>query len=152
MSYSCQGQKYEYDGEQDYYNNSVDQSSGSLTMRATFPNPDGKLINGDYGSVFIYTNNKIEAPVVPQTAVLENPQGKYVYKLNEKDLPQIVYIQTQGQDNGRYIVDSGIEVGDRIIVGGLQKVIPNKPVRIVNSAELIEIEANEKLNKEKKDK
>ena len=38
-------------------------------------------------SVFIYTNNKIEAPVVPMTAVLENPQGKYVYKMDEDNQP-----------------------------------------------------------------
>ena len=53
------GDKYEFDGLQDYYDNSVDAASGSITMRATFKNPKGKLINGDYGSVFIYTNNSI---------------------------------------------------------------------------------------------
>ena len=144
------GDKYEYDGVQDYYGNSIDEASGSLTVRATFKNPDGKLINGDYGSILIYTVNKIDAPVVPQTAVMENPQGKYVYKLKDNNLPIINYIQTQGQDGTNYIVESGLNAGDKIITGGIQKVIPNKPVRIVDETELAQIESEEK--EDKKDK
>lgn len=148
--YLSNGDKYEYDGVQDYYGNSIDAASGSLTVRATFKNPDGKLINGDYGSILIHTVNKIDAPVVPQTAVMENPQGKYVYKLNDKNLPVINYIQTQGQDGTNYIVESGLNAGDKIITGGIQKVIPNKPVRIVDETELTQIESEEK--EDKKDK
>lgn len=146
------GDKYEYDGVQEYYDNSVDPSSGSLTIRATFKNPDGKLINGDYGSIFIYTNNKIEAPVVPMTAVLENPQGKYVYKIDENNIPKLNYIQIQGQDEDNYIIESGLQAGDKIITGGLQKVIPNKPVRIVSAEEMAQIESKEQEENKKKDK
>jgi membrane fusion protein (multidrug efflux system) len=142
------GDKYEYDCVQDYYDNSVDVSSGSLMMRATCQNPKGKLINGDYGAIYIYTNNKIDAPVVPQTAVLENPQGKYVYKMDENNIPKLVYIKTQGQDGSNYIIESGLEIGDKIVTGGLQKVVPNKPVRIVDKEELAKLEAEEN----KKDK
>ena len=144
------GDKYEYDGVQEYYDNSVDPASGSLTIRAVFKNPDGKLINGDYGSVFIYTNNKIEAPVVPMTAVLENPQGKYVYKVDENNNAKINYIKTQGQDDTNYIIESGLEKGDKIITGGIQKVIPNKPVKVVTKEELAQLEEQDKT--EKKDK
>ena len=152
--YLSNGDKYEFDGVQDYFDNSVDTASGSITMRATFKNPDGKLINGDYGSIYIYTNNKIKAPVVPMTAVMENPQGKYVYKLDENNIPRMKYIQVQGQDGSNYIVESGLEVGEKIITGGLQKVTPDKPVRIVNAEELakIELEENLKEAEQKKDK
>ena len=121
-----------------------------MTIRAVFKNPDGKLINGDYGSVFIYTNNKIEAPVVPMTAVLENPQGKYVYKVDENNNAKINYIKTQGQDDTNYIIESGLEKGDKIITGGIQKVIPNKPVKVVTKEELAQLEEQDKT--EKKDK
>ncbi|MBR1753617.1 efflux RND transporter periplasmic adaptor subunit [bacterium] len=146
------GDKYEYDGVQEYYGNSIDEASGSLMVRATFKNPDGKLINGDYGSILIYTINKIDAPVVPQTAVMENPQGKYVYKMGEDNIPKIAYIQVQGQDGKNYIIESGLEVGDKIITGGIQKVIPNKPVRIVNEEELAQLQAEDKEQTEKKER
>ncbi len=53
-------------------------------MRATFPNSKGRLINGEYVKVMVYSTNTQTVPIVPQTAVLENPQGKYVYTLKEK--------------------------------------------------------------------
>ena len=149
--YLSNGERYELDGVQDYYDNSVDESAGTLTMRATFKNPNGKLINGDYGTVTMYTNNKIEAPMVPMTAVLENPQGKYVYKIGDDSIPKMAYIEIQGQEGNNYVVESGLQAGDRIITGGLQKVIADKPVRVVNSAELAQIESEENQDKKKKD-
>ena len=57
----------------------------------------------------------------------------YLYILDENNLPRISYIKTNGQtENGEWIVSSGVNNGDKIITSGLQKVIPGKPVRIVD--------------------
>lgn len=125
------GDKYEISGEQDFHDNSIDETTGTITMRATFPNPKGKLINGEYVKVYVYSNKTVNVPVVPQTAVLENPQGKYVYKM-VNDIPQIAFIKTSGQYKDYWIVESGINAGDKIITGGLQKVIPDQPVNVVD--------------------
>lgn len=126
------GEKYELQGIQDFHDNSIDQTTGTITMRATFPNPDGRLINGEYVKVKVYSNNPVKVPVVPQTAVLENPQGKYVYKIRDGNIPEISMIKTAGQYKDNWIVDSGINSGDKIIVEGIQKVIPDVPVKILN--------------------
>lgn len=133
------GEKYELTGLQDFHDNNVDPTTGAITLRATFPNPKGKLINGEFVKVTVYSNNPMDVPIVPQTAVLENQEGKYVYKLNEKNLPEIVIIKTAGEYKENWIVQSGINIGDKILTGGLQKVIPDMPVKIVD-----------KVNKDKK--
>lgn len=128
------GQKYKYKGIQDFHDNKIDESTGTITMRATFPNPDDQLIQGDFGRVILYSKEKDAVPVVPQIATMENQEGRYVYVLDEKDLPRMVYIKTMGEHDGKWLVQSGVKAGDRILTSGLQKVIPGNPVRIVQSA------------------
>lgn len=130
--YTSNGEKYQYSGVQDYQNNVVDESAGTITLRATFNNPDGQLINGDIGKVVIYSDSKVEMPRVLQTVVLENPQGKYVYKLNDKGVPVMNYIKTSAQEGDYWIVTEGLKKGDVILTGGLQKVIPERPVKVVS--------------------
>ena len=130
------GLKYELKGIQDFHDNKIDETTGTITLRATFPNPKDQLIQGDFGRIIIYSRSKDNVPAVPQTATMENQEGRYVYVLDEKDLPRMTYIKTGGQtDDGKWIVSSGVKQGDRIITSGLQKVIPGKPVRIVDSTE-----------------
>lgn len=128
------GQKYEHKGVQDFYDNKIDETTGTITLRATFPNPDDKLLQGDFGRVTIYSKSKDSMPIVPQSATLENQEGLYVYVLDEKDLPRMTYIKTMGQtEDNMWIVSEGLKEGERILSGGMQKVIPGKPVRIVDA-------------------
>lgn len=64
-------------------------------MRATFANPNNALLHGEFVTVKLYSNNPVKTPIVPQTAVLENQAGKYVYKIDEQGLPQLVYIKQE---------------------------------------------------------
>jgi membrane fusion protein (multidrug efflux system) len=124
------GVTYGLTGVQDFQDNKVDLSTGTITMRATFQNPDNELINGEFVTVKLYSNNPVNVPVVPQTAVQENQAGKYVYKLDDEGLPQLTYIKTGRQEGDNYIVNEGLQKGDRIIIDGIQKVVPGKPVKI----------------------
>ena len=84
-------------------------------------------------------------PVVPQTATMENQEGRYLYVLDKDNLPRMSYIKTMGQtDNGNWIVSEGVKAGDRILTSGIQKVVPGNPVRIVDKA------VNENSTKPKK--
>ena len=128
------GQKYELKGIQDFYDNKIDETTGTITLRATFPNPDDRLIQGDFGRIIIYSKLKDNVPAVPQIATMENQEGRYVYVLDEENLPRMTYIKTSGQtSDGKWVVTSGIKEGDRIILTGLQKVIPGTPVRILDN-------------------
>lgn len=126
------GEKYNLSGIQDFHDNNIDESTGTITMRATFPNPNGKLINGEFVKVTVYSNNPVNVPIVPQTAVMENPQGKYVYTM-KGNIPKISIIETSGQYKDNWIVERGLKKGDKIIIGGLQKVIPDNPVKILSN-------------------
>lgn len=133
------GVKYAKLGVQDFQDNKVDQTTGTVTMRATFDNPNNELIHGEFVTVKLYSNNPVEVPVAPVTAVLENQAGKYVYKLDEKNLPQLVYVKTGEQNGDNWIIKEGLQKGDRIVTEGLQKVIPGKPVTIVSAEEMKKI-------------
>ena len=146
--YFSTGAKYDFSGIQNFHDNNVDPTTGSILMRATFPNPKGMLINGNYATVYIYSKEKENVPVVPQIAVLENPQYKYVYKIDDKGLPQIQQIETFGQDGKDWVVKSGLKAGDKVIVLGIQGVIPSRPVRELTQEEINAIDASAKAKKE----
>ena len=129
------GQKYELEGVQDFYDNKIDETTGTITLRATFPNPKNQLIQGDYGRIIIYSNAKDDIPVVPQSATQENQEGRFVYILDEEGLPRMVYIKTMGQtDDGMWLISEGVKKGDQLVTSGLQKIVPGKPVRIIQTA------------------
>lgn len=125
------GNKYAHSGVQDFRDNRVDESTGTITMRATFANEDDGLIPGDFGRIIIYSNNDFAVPTIPSKAIQENQEGKYVYVLDEKNLPKLVYIKTLGQEGENTLIDSGLKIGDTVITSGLQKVITGMPVKIV---------------------
>jgi len=126
-------------GYQDFHDNKVDDVTGTVTMRATFDNHDGSLLHGEFVTVKLYANNPVDMPVVPQSAVQENQAGKYVYLIDDKGLPQLTYIKTGEQHNEHWVVTSGLKIGDKIIVDGIQKVVPGKPVKALTQDEMNKI-------------
>lgn len=130
------GQKYPLTGVQDFHDNKIDQSTGTVTMRATFENPNNQLLHGEFVTVKLYANKPVKTPIVPQIAVQENQEGKFVYILDENDLPVLTYIKVNGQQGDNWIVTKGVKAGDRLITDGIQKVVPAKPVKIVSKEEM----------------
>ena len=141
------GVKYKIDGVQDFQDNKVDVSTGTVTMRATFDNPNNELIHGEFVTVKLYANKPVNVPVAPVTAVMENQAGKYVYKLDDKDIPQLVYVKVGEQNGHNWIITEGLQKGDRIIVEGIQKVTPGKPVKIVSDEEMKKIKTEQVTDK-----
>lgn len=144
--YFQNGDKYNQDGVQDFLDNKVDQSTGTVTMRATFQNKDNKLLHGEFVNVKLYANHPVKVPVVPIVAVQENQEGKYVYTIDETGMPKLTYIKVQGQSGDNWIVKDGLKAGDRVIIDGILKVTPGTPVKIVSKEEMA------KLNEVKSDK
>jgi membrane fusion protein (multidrug efflux system) len=125
------GSKYIYDGVQDFIDNKIDQSTGTVTLRATFKNPNNQLLHGEFVTMKLYANKPVKTPIVPLVAVQENQAGKFVYKINEENsLPELVYIKVSGQHGDNWIVKEGLKTGDKIVVDGVQKVIPGTKVSI----------------------
>lgn len=127
------GKKYQLDGVQDFYDNKIDEATGTIKMRATFKNLNNQLIAGDYGRAVIYATKKDPSPIIPSNAIQENQEGKYVYKLNKDNIPELVYVTLYEQDGDNSIIKTGITIGDKIVTGGIQQVIPGNPVKIVST-------------------
>lgn len=141
------GDKYELNGVQDFLDNKVDQTTGTVTLRATFQNPNNKLLHGEFVNVRLFANNPVKVPVVPIVAVQENQEGKYVYTIDNKGLPKLTYIKTQGQSGDNWIVKDGLKHGDKIIVEGILKVTPGSPVKIVSKEQMEVIKAKKQTSK-----
>ncbi len=141
--------KYSITGVQDFQDNKVDQSTGTVTLRATFKNPDNELIHGEFVTVKLFANNPVLVPIAPITAVQENQAGKYVYKLDENDIPQLVYVKTSGQNGDNWIISEGLKKGDRILTEGLQKVSPGKPVNIISKEEMEKLKKEQQIEEKK---
>lgn len=123
-------QLYSETGQVVFVDNQVDRATGTITVRARFDNADRLLLPGQYVTVQVRAAAPKLLPVVPQSAVLVNQEGRYV--LTVKDgiaTPQPIVTGTAL--DRMWAVESGLEAGDQVIVSGIQKVQPGQPVTVL---------------------
>jgi membrane fusion protein (multidrug efflux system) len=128
------GTTYKQEGELHFTDVTVGQSTGTVTLRATFANPDRILLPGMFVRAIVEVGSNPNAVLVPQRGVSRDPRGLatalFVTADNKVEQRTIVVSQTRGAD---WIVEKGIADGDRLIVDGLQKVragVTVKPVEV----------------------
>ena len=121
---------YPIKGTQDFWDNQISTTTGTIDFRATFPNPNGILIPGDFIKVKVYSNQKQNVLVVPQELTLQDSQGRYVYIIDDKGLVQPKYFKDNGQYETYWIVKEGLKKGDKFISTNLTKLMPKMPVNI----------------------
>jgi len=123
------GKDYEFPGTISFVDNTVDSSTGTIAIRADFKNPHDILVPGQFVTVNVKIGQTKVAPVVPQSAVLEDKDGNYVLTLDSNDRVQITRIRT-GITVGQDIeVTDGLVQGDTIITEGIQRVQPGIVVK-----------------------
>ncbi|MCX5496049.1 efflux RND transporter periplasmic adaptor subunit [Kaistia dalseonensis] len=119
---------YDKSGAIDFTSSSIDTQTGTILSRAVFANPDMRLIPGQFVRVTVTGMTIPSAIVVPEIAVLQGPQGKFVYTIDDKDVAAIAPIELGQSVEGGWVVTSGLKSGDRIITSGVIKVRPGSPV------------------------
>ncbi|WP_334175687.1 efflux RND transporter periplasmic adaptor subunit [Pseudoxanthobacter sp.] len=125
------GTKYSHPGKIEFISNVVNQNTGTVAVRAEFTNPDSFLLPGQYVTVSVQIGDKRQMPVVPQSAVLQGPQGAYVFVIDTENRAVQRAITFDGATivpSGGYAITSGLVVGDVVITDGLQKVRPGMVV------------------------
>lgn len=126
------GRNYAQQGKLQFTDVTVDQTTGSVTIRALFPNPDRVLLPGMFVRARIDEGTNENAFLVPQVGVQHDQKGQatvlIVDNSNKVVSHPIVTAGTQGQD---WIVESGLQAGDRVIVQGTEKVRPGASVKAV---------------------
>lgn len=127
------GRPYPLAGQLKLVERTVDPNTGNVFLRAEFPNPKGELMPGSFVRIRLSQAKMSGVLSVPQRAVLMNPQGPYVWVVGEGDKVVQVPIQTGAMSHDRWIVQSGLQAGMRVVVDGLQKIRPGSVVRPVEA-------------------
>jgi len=113
----------------------VSANTGTSETRAEIPNPQGALRPGQFVRVTLKGATRPDAITVPQRAVLEGPQGKYVYVLDEKSAAQPRPVQVGEWVGDDWIIQSGLKPGDKVIVDGVARIFfPGAPVAVADPA------------------
>jgi len=113
----------------------VDPATGTQAFRATFSNGDHALVPGEFVRVKLQGLVRPASLTVPQRAVQQALGRQFVFVVLPGDTVAMRDIQTGDLVNGRWIVTDGLAAGDRVIVDGVQKVGPGRPVRPVPLAD-----------------
>lgn len=124
------GSSYPLEGKVDFTDSLVDRGTGTVSARAVVPNPDQKLLPGQFIRVRVKGITKPNAVTVPERAVSQGQKGTFVFIVDEQNIARARPVTTAHTAEGRWVVESGISAGDRVIVEGLPKVRPDSPVKI----------------------
>ena len=110
---------------------SVDEETGTVDLRAEFPNPSGVLLPGEFVRAKLFVGELKQGITVPQRAVTLSEQGGSVFVIDAKGLVAPRPVKLGALVDGNWIVESGLKAGDVVIVSNLQKLRPGVPVKAV---------------------
>ncbi len=124
------GTRYEHEGELTFSGVHAGRATGSVTLRAVFPNPDHKLMPGMFVRARLTEGTDPDALLVPQQGVTRNRQGQATaLVVNDDDQVEKRRLTVERAEGTHWIVEDGLASGDRVIVSGLQRARPGQPVR-----------------------
>jgi membrane fusion protein (multidrug efflux system) len=128
------GTPYPLDGALQFQDVTVDPTTGSVILRAIFPNPEGVLLPGMFVRAVITEGVNDRAIFVPQQGVSRNPKGEAIALIVDTENKVQQRMLTLDRAIGdKWLVSSGLNSGDRVIVEGIQKVKPGVSVKAVSS-------------------
>lgn len=129
------GTQYTETGKVSSFSGVIDPSTGSVQMRATFNNPDHLLRSGATG-VLSFPVHEESAIVIPQKATYEIQDKKFVYVVGKDNKVKNTEITVLDQNDGsNYVVTSGIKVGDKIVVEGVNKLKDGQEIKPITPAQ-----------------
>ncbi|WP_339461377.1 efflux RND transporter periplasmic adaptor subunit [Pseudomonas sp. EA_105y_Pfl2_R69] len=128
------GSVYPLEGKVDFTDSLINRGTGTVSARAVVPNPEQKLLPGQFVRVRVLGLNIPNAMTLPERAVAQGPGGTFVYVVDEGGVARMRQVTTGHTAKGRWVIVSGISAGERVIVEGLPKVRPDNPVKVVAPA------------------
>ncbi|WP_441242096.1 efflux RND transporter periplasmic adaptor subunit [Tardiphaga sp. 768_D3_N2_1] len=119
------GSEYAQQGRLLFSEAAVDATTGQITLRGEFPNPDGDLLPGMYVRVQIVQGEQKDALSVPERALQRDPGGQaQLYVINAERKAELRSVTPARLVNGRWIIKSGLNAGDSVVVEGFQTLAP----------------------------
>ncbi len=127
------GSTFSHKGKVNFSDARVDTTTGTIDARAEFPNPDRALLPGQFVRVRVNGASRPAAILVPQRAVLEGPQGKFVFVVRDGKA-EVRPVQVGDWHDNQWVIREGLAEGDSVIVDGVVKVRPGAQVKVAGGA------------------
>jgi membrane fusion protein, multidrug efflux system len=122
------------DGKLTFINNEVATTTGTVTLEATFPNPDGALWPDEFVTVNLILGVRHDALTVPVEAVVSGSNGDYVYVVSPDDVVHHTPVLVVSRQNGLAVVTKGLSLGETVVVNGQYNLANNVKVEIEKPA------------------
>ncbi len=126
------GAGYPLPGRFEFVDNKVDPTTGTILVRAVFPNPDGLLLPGLFVTVSVEEAKAEPALIVPQAAVQEDQAGRFVLVVTPEKIAEVRRVEMGQRLGVNWQVRTGLSEGERVVYEGIQKVRPGAPVTPVS--------------------
>lgn len=128
------GKPYRHTGTLEFSDPAVDETTGSVTLRAIFPNPEGEILPGMYVTALLDEGSQQNVLMVPQQGITHNEQGKATTLiLDQENVVQLREINAVKAVGNQWLVTAGLRPGDRVIVSGLHRIRPGSKARVLPS-------------------
>lgn len=121
---------FPHKGMLDFANNSVDTSTGTIQLRGIFPNPDKVMFPGLFAAVRIPLGAPKPGLVLPESAVLSDQEGDYVFVLNAKDIVERRSVVKGPLEGSERSVPEGVSASDRVVINGIPNIRIGQQVRV----------------------
>jgi membrane fusion protein, multidrug efflux system len=125
------GSAYPLAGKLLFTDPAVDAATGQVSLRAELPNPQGMLLPGLFVKVQLVQATSAQAFKLPQQSVTRGPGGDTVLVVGPDNKPAPRQVSVAGSQGSDWVITSGLAAGDRVIVDGVQKMMPGAPVNPV---------------------
>jgi membrane fusion protein (multidrug efflux system) len=127
------GKRYQYPGKVDFLDVGVNTGTDSVNVRATFPNPQGMLVDGQLVTAVVEASSAEPTLVVPVNAIQIDQSGPFVLVVNSEKKIEVRRVELLRQDAGFVAIAKGLSAGDLVVTEGVQKV---KPGQVVDATEV----------------
>lgn len=123
------GSLYPHDGVINFTDRALDASTGTLKLRAVFPNPNGFLRPGNYAKIRMVLTELRDALVITERALGTDQSGMFVLVVDQKNMVEYRPVKVGPKaDGGMVVIESGLKPDDRVVVKGLQRARPGREV------------------------
>jgi multidrug efflux system membrane fusion protein len=112
--------------------NQIVQSSGSVRLKAAFPNPQNRLWPGELVNIRLLIDTRKDALAVAATAVQQGPQGSYVYVIKPDGTVEDRPVKVAQLGARRAVIESGLQANERVVIGGQSRLQPGSNTTILN--------------------
>ncbi len=118
------------DGTLAVIDNQIDQTTGTIKLKATFPNEDLRLWPGEFVNARLLLTTHKDGLTVPASVIQRGPQGTYAFVIKPDQTVELRTVKVAQIEDGRALIDEGVQAGERVVVDGQYKLQPGSKVQV----------------------